>query len=214
MPRLAHFAFISCIPLIPILAQESKPMAPPIPKDVHGFEVRRGDGSALELGEYRGKVLLLVNTASRCGLTPQYAGLEALHQTYAPKGLAVLAFPANDFGKQEPGTDPEIAAFCKQKYAVTFPVFAKVAVKGPEQIPLYRYLTEQSPFPGEVQWNFQKYLVDRTGHVIARFDPRTPPDDPKLKAAIEAALQTPAPASRPTSQPPGAAAKTPRKQPD
>jgi glutathione peroxidase len=175
---------------------------------LYAFEVSRMDGTKTELGAYEGKVLLLVNTASKCGLTPQYSGLQELQDKYGGEGFTVLAFPANDFGQQEPGTDAEIAAFCKEEYAVTFPVFAKLSVKGEGQAPLYRWLTRESPFPGEVAWNFQKYLVDRTGKVVARFDPRTKPQDAKVVGAIEAALRQSARAAeqRPAGATPGAEA--------
>ena len=171
--------------LIPCLfAQDSKPVDP----GVHGFEIQRMDGKTAKLGEFAGKTVLIVNTASQCGLTPQYEGLQKLQETYGSKGFTVLAFPANDFGAQEPGSNDEIAKFCKDRYSVTFPVFAKLAVKGESQAPLYQYLTKKSPYPGDVTWNFQKYLVDGAGHVIARFDPKVKPSDPKVTKAIEAAL--------------------------
>lgn len=168
----------------PIAAQDSKPTD----AGVHGFAVKRMDGSSAKLAEFAGKTVLIVNTASQCGLTPQYEGLQKLQETYENKGFTVLAFPANDFGAQEPGTNDEIAKFCKDRYSVTFPVFAKISVKGDEMAPLYQYLTKSSPFPGDVTWNFQKYLVDGTGHVVARFDPRVKPGDAKVAKAIEAAL--------------------------
>lgn len=164
-------------------------MPKPRPGAVHGFTLRGIDGKDVPLATFRGKVLLLVNVASKCGLTPQYKELQALHERFAKDGFAVLGFPANDFLGQEPGSNEEIARFCSSTYGVTFPLFAKIAVKGEEQAPLYRYLTKESPFQGEVQWNFQKYLVDREGNVIARFAPRTRPDDPKLVETVEAAVR-------------------------
>jgi glutathione peroxidase len=153
------------------------------------FTMRRLDGTEERLADYRGRVLLLVNVASRCGLTPQYAGLEALYERYRERGFAVLGFPANDFAGQEPGSDAEIAQFCATRYGVRFPMFSKISVKGAGTHPLYRELTSlPPPIGGEVQWNFQKYLVDRRGEVVARFDPRTSPDDPSLVARIEALL--------------------------
>ena len=191
-------------------AQDSKPTsrrtpasAPTSDAGVHGFEIKRMDGTTTKLGDWKGKVLLIVNTASQCGLTPQYAGLEKLHEQFAAKGFSVLAFPANDFGKQEPGTNEEIAKFCKDQYSVTFPVFAKIAVKGKETSPLYHYLTKDGPFPGDVKWNFQKYLIDRTGKVIARFEPQVKPDDPKVTAAIEAELAKPALEKKAKKEPKG-----------
>ena len=153
------------------------------------FTMKRLDGTEQKLGDYRGQVLLLVNVASKCGLTPQYDGLEALYERYRGRGFAVLGFPANDFAGQEPGSDGEIATFCRSTYGVQFPMFSKITVKGEGQHPLYRELTSlPAPIGGEVQWNFQKYLVNRRGEVVAKFDPRTKPDDPALVAKLEALL--------------------------
>lgn len=151
--------------------------------------MERLDGSAEPLSAYDGKVRLLVNVASRCGMTPQYEALERLHETYGERGFTVLGFPANNFGGQEPGTNEEIAAFCSATYGVQFPMFGKISVKGEDIHPLYEYLTSlPEPVGGEVQWNFQKYLVDRDGNVVARFSPRTPPDDPELLSTLESLL--------------------------
>jgi glutathione peroxidase len=133
-------------------------------------------------------VLLVVNTASFCGNTPQYADLQAMYERYRERGLEILAFPANNFGKQEPGTNDEIKQFCYTKYSLTFPLFSKISVKGEDKHPLYRYLTEQSPFPGEVEWNFQKYLVDRTGQIIGRYHHRTKPLSTEVVRDVEQAL--------------------------
>jgi glutathione peroxidase len=153
------------------------------------FTMKRLDGTEQKLGDYRGQVLLLVNVASKCGLTPQYDGLEALYEKYRARGFAVLGFPANDFAGQEPGSDGEIASFCRSTYGVQFPMFSKITVKGESRHPLYRKLTSlPAPLGGEVQWNFQKYLVDRRGEVVAKFDPRTAPGDPGLVAKIEELL--------------------------
>jgi glutathione peroxidase len=147
------------------------------------------EGKATSLKAYQGKVILVVNVASKCGNTPQYAGLEALYKQHKAAGLVVLGFPCNDFGAQEPGTNAQIQEFCEQNYGVTFPLFDKLHVKGQGQHPLYAALTgPDSPFPGEVTWNFGKFLVGRDGKVIGRFDPRTQPNDEKLVKAIEAAL--------------------------
>ena len=147
------------------------------------------DGSDTSLKAFSGKVVLVVNVASRCGNTPQYAGLEALYKKFGPEGLVVLGFPSNDFGGQEPGTNSEIKEFCSSKYAVTFPLMDKVRVKGPEQCPLYAALTGPSAkFPGDVKWNFGKFLIGRDGAVLARFEPGTKPEDPAVVAAITAAL--------------------------
>jgi glutathione peroxidase len=154
---------------------------------IYGFTLPAIDGSALPLANFKGKTLLLVNVASQCGLTPQYAGLEALYEKYKDKGLVVLGFPANDFGAQEPGSNQEIREFCSTRYQVTFPLFAKVSVKGPDQTPLYRYLTEEagSSFAGEIQWNFTKFLVDGNGEVVGRFEPGVTPDSAELISPIE-----------------------------
>jgi glutathione peroxidase len=176
---------------------------------IQNVPVRRIDGSETTLGEYDGKVLLVVNVASKCGLTPQYEGLQSLYDQYRDKGLVVLGFPANDFGAQEPGTNDEIANFCTTNFAVDFPMFAKITVVGPDKHPLYKALTTAqpeaqgdaagfrerlkgygmtpNPVP-EVLWNFEKFLVGKDGAVIARFAPTTAPNDPALVGAIEAAL--------------------------
>ena len=147
------------------------------------------NGKATSLKSYDGKVLLVVNVASKCGLTPQYKALEATHQQYKDKGFSVLGFPSNDFGSQEPGTNEEIKEFCSTKYNVTFPMFDKLHVKGPEQHPLYAALSgKDSPFPGDVKWNFGKFLIGRDGRIIKRFEPKVAPDAPEVTQAIEAAL--------------------------
>lgn len=153
------------------------------------YKMKRLDGSDQSLRDYQGQVLLLVNVASKCGLTPQYDGLEKLYAKYKGKGFSILGFPANDFMGQEPGTDGEIADFCRSTYGVDFPMFSKITVKGDGKHPLYQELTGMpAPIGGEVAWNFQKYLVDRKGSVVAKFDPRTAPDDPALVAQIEELL--------------------------
>lgn len=147
------------------------------------------DGKATSLKDYSGKVLLVVNVASKCGYTPQYTGLEALHQKYKDKGFSVLGFPCNDFNGQEPGTAEEIKTFCSTKYSVTFPLFEKLHVKGAEQHPFYAALTgKSSPLPGEVKWNFGKFLISKDGKILKRWDSKTTPDDKELLAAIEVAL--------------------------
>jgi glutathione peroxidase len=147
------------------------------------------DGKPTTLSAYKGKVLLFVNVASQCGLTPQYKSLEATFKKYKDKGLVILGFPCNDFGAQEPGSNDEIKAFCSSKYSVSFPLFDKLHVKGPEQHPLYHALTgPQSPFPGDIKWNFGKFLVGRDGKILKRFEPRVAPDGDEVVAAIEAAL--------------------------
>jgi glutathione peroxidase len=159
-----------------------------VPLSVHSFSVNANDGRPVSLSEYSGKVLLIVNTASRCGFTPQYKGLEELYQRYKDQGLVVLAFPANNFMGQEPGTDQEIRNFCELNYKVTFPLFAKSSVKGADISPLFRYLTERPALQGPVTWNFNKFLVDKTGQLVARFDSRMTPLAPELVAAVEKEL--------------------------
>jgi len=152
------------------------------------FTMNSIDGKPIDLSRYQGRVVLMVNVASECGFTPQYAGLEELHRKYAAKGLSILGFPANDFGAQEPGTNGEIAQFCKQNYGVEFDMFSKIVVKGSGQAPLYRYLTSHPKFRGEVDWNFEKFLVGRNGEVIARFKSDMEPDSREVVSAIEGAL--------------------------
>lgn len=148
------------------------------------------EGKPFSLAELRGKVLLLVNVASNCGYTPQYEGLQALHEKYGPKGLVVIGIPSNDFGGQEPGSHEEIRAFCESKYQVSFPMMAKVHAKGPEMAPLYRTLTTETeaPIAGEVKWNFTKFLVDKEGVPVARFEPKVEPLSEDIVRAIEALL--------------------------
>lgn len=155
---------------------------------VYSFTLNDIDGNPLSLGSFQGKVLLLVNTASFCGNTPQYAGLQTLYEQYRNQGLEILAFPANNFGQQEPGSDEDIKSFCYTKYALEFPLFSKISVKGEDIHALYRYLTTQSPFPGDIEWNFQKFLVDRHGQVIARYRPGLKPLSPQIVQDVERAL--------------------------
>jgi glutathione peroxidase len=156
------------------------------------FKMRSLQGPERDLSEFRGDVVMIVNVASRCGLTPQYKGLQQLFDRYRERGFVVLGFPANDFRGQEPGTDAEIREFCKANYGVTFPMFSKIQVTGEGIHPLYQRLTAQpEPVGGPVQWNFQKYLVDRSGNVVARFGPRTEPLDAALVARLEALLAEP-----------------------
>lgn len=154
---------------------------------VHDFTVNTIKKEPVSLSQYRGKVLLIVNVASKCGFTKQYEGLEKLYREYKDQGLEVLGFPSNDFGGQEPGTEEEIVTFCKSKYDVTFPMFAKVVVKGDGKIPLYQYLT--STQGGEIGWNFTKFLVGKDGKVIARYNSNVAPDDAKLVQAVKDALE-------------------------
>jgi glutathione peroxidase len=158
------------------------------PSNIYDFTLNDIDGKPVSLSRYRGKTLLLVNTASFCGNTPQYTDLQTMYERYRSKGFEVLAFPANNFGQQEPGTDAEIKGFCLTKYSLSFPLFSKISVKGSDKHPLYRYLTEKSAFPGEVEWNFQKYLVDPNGVVVARYHHRTKPLSDEIVRDIEQTL--------------------------
>lgn len=170
----------------------SSPSAPPPEKSLYEFTVKDIDGKDVKLDSYKGKVVMIVNTASKCGNTPQYEGLQALYDKYKDKGFVVLGFPANNFMGQEPGTEKEIKEFCMLKYNVTFPMFSKVSVKGADQTPLYSFLTNKQSnpgFEGDVSWNFEKFLTDKNGKVVARFSPKTKPDDAKVIEAVEAALK-------------------------
>ena len=157
-------------------------------KDIYAFKMENIEGKEQPLSAYKGKVILAVNVASKCGLTPQYEGLEKLYQKYKDKGFVILGFPANEFGNQEPGTNAEIAEFCSAKYNVTFPMFSKIVVKGEKAHPLYQWLLASTENHNDIEWNFAKFLVDQNGQVVARFDPRTTPEDPKITSAIEKAL--------------------------
>ena len=162
--------------------------------NIYDFTMQDIDGKAVSLSAFKGKVLLVVNVASKCGFTGQYAGLEKLYTTYSNRGFAVLGFPANDFLRQEPGTEAEIKSFCTLTYGVTFPMFAKISVKGKDIHPLYEFLTskETNPhFGGAISWNFNKFLIGRDGAIVGRFGSRTKPDDKVLVAAVEKALQQP-----------------------
>ncbi|MGH7144903.1 MAG: glutathione peroxidase [Planctomycetota bacterium] len=164
------------------------------PTGVLSFTVKDIDGQDVALDKYRGDVLLIVNVASLCGHTPQYAGLEALFQKYHAQGFEVLGFPANNFHQQEPGSDAQIKEFCTSKYHVSFPMFSKISVKGDDQAPLYNYLVNQQPdtkLRGDITWNFEKFLVNRKGEVIARFAPKITPETPEVVSAIEKALAEP-----------------------
>lgn len=155
---------------------------------VHDFKVKDIDGKEVALSDYKGKVLLIVNTASRCGFTPQYQELETLYQQYREQGLEVLGFPANNFMGQEPGSNEEIKQFCSMKFRVTFPMFSKISVKGKDIEPLYQYLTKESGHDGDISWNFNKFLVDKEGKVVARYGSSTAPLSDKIIRDLTAAL--------------------------
>lgn len=177
---------------------------------IYEFQIKKIDGAPARLADYRGRVLLVVNVASKCGLTPQYEGLEKIYEKYHEQGLEVLGFPANEFGAQEPGSNAEIQEFCRSNFGVKFPMFEKIVVKGDGQHPLYRYLTDVKPQaqvkagtdfegklkgygvtrerPNDILWNFEKFLIGRDGRVIARFNPDIAPDDAMVTGAVEQAL--------------------------
>jgi glutathione peroxidase len=162
-------------------------------KSIYGFTMNSIDGEPIPFSKFQGKVVLLVNVASRCGFTPQYAALEKVYEKYKGRGLVIVGIPANNFGGQEPGSNQEIKTFCSAKYNVTFPMMAKVSVKGGDQAPLYQFLTDKSANPqvsGEIQWNFTKFLIGPDGHPVARFEPDVTPDSPQVIAGIEKELAT------------------------
>jgi glutathione peroxidase len=159
---------------------------------IYDFTVADIDGNDVNLADYKGRVLLIVNTASKCGFTPQYEGLEKIYTEYKDRGFEILAFPSNDFMGQEPGTNEQIKNFCQLNYHVSFPLFSKITVKGEKIHPLYRYLTEKSTdpeFAGKITWNFNKFLIDGKGKIVNRFDSKVKPQSPELVKAVEKALQ-------------------------
>lgn len=177
----------------PAVEPESKPVSPAPTEaaspQVLTHTVKRIDGTEESLSSYKGKVVMIVNTASKCGMTPQYEALQKLYEQKKDAGLIILGFPANDFRQQEPGTNAEIAEFCSTKYSITFPIFEKIVVTGKDSHPLYAQLAAQSaPIGGEPKWNFTKFLVDRAGNVVARFEPRTKPDDAEVLKKVDELL--------------------------
>jgi glutathione peroxidase len=171
--------------------EQRRPAATAEGKSLYDYTVKDAKGQDVSLADYRGKVVLLVNVASKCGYTPQYDGLQKLYEQHRDRGLVILGFPTNDFGGQEPGSDEQIQDFCRLNYGVTFPVFAKISVKGDDKHPLYRHLTDEATnpgFAGEVKWNFNKFLVGRDGRVLARFESADKPESEKVTAAVESAL--------------------------
>lgn len=176
---------VTVIASICLLGQGTSMPKPQPPKGFYDFAVKDIDGKMVKLSKYRGKVVLVVNVASKCGLTPQYAGLESLYVQNKDKGFVILGFPANDFKEQEPGTEQEIKAFCTGNYNVTFPLFSKIHVKGSETSPLYKWLLANAERHDDVEWNFAKFLVSRKGKVVGRFAPGVKPDDEGLAKAIE-----------------------------
>jgi len=184
LPALA--LLFGCGPRVMDAPKEAK-MTDSVP--VYGFTMKTIDGKERKLSAYQGKVLLIVNVASKCGFTPQYTGLEALYRKYKGQGFMILGFPENDFMGQEPGTDAEILTFCRTKYDVTFDMFSKIVVKGKDLNPLYDYLVHHSPVPGEISWNFNKFLVDRRGNVVARFNSKITPDSVEIQERLEKLLE-------------------------
>jgi len=158
------------------------------PKGVLDFTMKSIDGKPQPLASYKGNVLMIINTASECGYTPQYETLEKLYETYKEKGFQVLAFPANNFGAQEPGSNAEIKTFCSTKYHTTFDLFEKISVKGNDQDPLYTYITKESPYKGDIKWNFQKYLVDRSGNIAAKYMSAVDPMSKEVRDEVEKLL--------------------------
>jgi glutathione peroxidase len=158
---------------------------------IYTFTLNSIDGKPSPLADYKGKVILVVNVASQCGYTPQYSALESIYEKYKDQGFVILGFPANNFGAQEPGTNAEIKTFCTRKYSVTFPIYAKISVKEPDQAPLYAYLTRETgpDVRGDIKWNFTKFLVDRNGNVVQRFEPAITPDSKEMISAIEKQLK-------------------------
>ncbi|MCB9858243.1 MAG: glutathione peroxidase [Phycisphaerales bacterium] len=167
------------------------------------FKMKDINGKEQDLRQYQGNVVLMVNVASKCGLTPQYEGLEEVFKKYKDRGFVILGFPANNFLRQEPGSDEEIKAFCKKNYGVTFPMFSKVSVKGKDKCDLYAYLTNKKAdhkFGGSIEWNFAKFIIDRDGRIAHRFSPRTTPDDKEFVAAIEKELEKAIPEDSPLAK--------------
>jgi glutathione peroxidase len=182
------FSFIALTLFSSVLVSQQKEQTAVNKKSIYDFSMKTIDGKDQSLADFKGNVLLIVNVASQCGYTPQYKDIESVYEKYKKKGFKVLAFPANNFGEQEPGTDQEIKTFCESKYSVTFDLFSKISVKGDDQHPLYRYITKDSPYPGDVKWNFQKYLVDKNGTIVAMFPSRVKPTDQAFIEKLEALL--------------------------
>jgi glutathione peroxidase len=184
---------IACLSIVKAISLKSATPAPESAfTSVYDFTMNDIDGKAVKLDTYKGKVVLIVNVASKCGYTPQYEGLQAVYAKYKDRGLVILGFPANNFLGQEPGSNEEIKQFCSLKYNVTFPLFSKISVKGEDKHPLYKFLTDKTTNPefgGEISWNFNKFLVDRSGKIVARFGSGDKPEGEKVTQAIEQALK-------------------------
>lgn len=179
---------LSCAAVVWGMEKSGRPDAP---TGVYEFTMQNIDGKPVDLAQFRGKVVLVVNVASKCGFTPQYEGLEKIYKKYRDQGFVILGFPANNFGGQEPGTDDQIKEFCTLNYGVTFPMFSKISVKGSDKHPLYQYLTSRETDPkfgGEITWNFNKFLIGRDGTILNRFDSKVTPESETIVQSIEQAL--------------------------
>ena len=182
MNRTLSALLIGIFALTALLAQETKKkMEAPI----YNFTMKTIEGKSKSLADYKGKVVMVVNTASFCGNTPQYKQLEEIYEKYKGKGFVIIGFPANNFGKQEPGNDGDIKTFCEKNYGVSFDMFSKISVKGDDIHPLYKYLTTETGFNGDIDWNFAKYLVDKQGNVVARFKASMKPDEKEIVSKID-----------------------------
>jgi glutathione peroxidase len=189
MTRPTVFISILSLLILSTLSAQQKEKTQVETKSIYSYTMKTIDGKDKPLSEYKGKVLLVVNVASFCGYTPQYKDLEEVYLKYKDSGFVILGFPANNFGQQEPGSDQEIKTFCDTKYNVTFDLFSKISVKGDDQHPLYQYITMDSPFPGDVKWNFQKYLVDKKGNIVAKYPSKVKPTDKEVIQQIESLLK-------------------------
>jgi glutathione peroxidase len=189
MTRPTVLLSILSLLILSTLSAQPKETTPVETPGFYSFTMKTIDGKDKPLSEYKGKVLLVVNVASLCGYTPQYKDLEEVYRKYKDEGFVILGFPANNFGQQEPGSDEEIKTFCDTKYNVTFDLFSKISVKGDDQHPLYQFITKDSPFPGDVKWNFQKYLVDKKGNIVARYLSKVKPTDKEVIQQIELLLK-------------------------
>ena len=186
--KLFSIATLIAICLTGNVVAEEKKEAAKEPSSVHDFKLKSLDGKDVDMQKYKGKVLLVVNVASQCGATPQYANLQKLHEAYSEKGLVVMGFPCNQFGAQEPGTAEEIKTFCTTNYSVKFPMFAKIDVNGDNQAPIYDFLKTNADDHSNIGWNFEKFIISKTGKVAARFATRTAPDAPEVVRLIEEEL--------------------------
>ncbi len=186
---------LSALVTLAVLGCKTAPMdlaldAPKNPTSIYDFKMKNIDGETVPLSKYKGKVLLVVNVASKCGFTPQYTGLQSLYSKYHSKGFEILGFPANNFGAQEPGTDSEIKQFCTGTYNVTFPMFSKISVKGDDEHPLYKWLIASADRHDDIEWNFCKFMIDKNGHVIHRWASKTTPESAELTTALDNALKS------------------------